>query len=144
MTKDLYIKDSLVVKSRTDNLSAIREFISAMAKQAGFDDATVEKIALSVDEACTNIIKHAYKNSPEGDIIIKAKSANYKFIIEIVDYGSVFDPQLIPEPDIRKYYKEKKVGGLGMFLMKKLMDEVHYTRTAGKENRVALVKYLNK
>jgi len=132
----------LIVKSSTDNLSRIREFIRDAAKQCGFDTKTIGKITLAVDEACTNVIKHAYKYSPKGDISIKVKFADSKLSITIKDIGLHFDPTLVPEPNIKEYYKQKRIGGLGVFLMKKLMDEVTYTINKSS-NQVVLVKYLN-
>lgn len=131
----------LKVKSSTDNLELIRSFTRSSALNYGFNDEIIDKIILAVDEACTNVIKHAYKYSPEGDIIINIKASNNKFTISITDYGKDFDPSLVPDPDIKKYYQQHKVGGLGIYLMKKLMDEVNYKNTA-KKNQVVLVKYL--
>lgn len=136
------IERKLVVKSSTDNLAAIREFVEVSAKESGFEKEVVNKISLAVDEACTNIIKHAYKYSPNNDIIILTKLEDSKFIISITDTGQNFNPQLIPEPDLKEYHKQHKVGGLGMFLMKKLMDEVRYNTLSGNQNQVVLVKYL--
>ncbi|MEW5841922.1 MAG: ATP-binding protein [Bacteroidota bacterium] len=132
----------IVVKSTTDNLALIREFTKSSAEEIGFSDEVTGKIVLAVDEACTNIIKHAYKYSPNGDIYISMKFENAKFTISITDEGNHFDPNKIPEPNLREYYKQKRVGGLGMFLMKKLMDEVKYSTITGNKNQVVLVKYL--
>lgn len=133
----------LLVKSTTDNLAVIRDFIKSAANQSGFSEDSTGKIILAVDEACTNIIKHAYKYSPEGNILIKIKFNDPKFSISITDDGSHFDPNKVPEPDLREYYKQKRVGGLGMFLIKKLMDEVNYSTLSGNKNQVILVKYLS-
>lgn len=132
----------LLVKSTTDNLAVIRDFVKSAANQSGFSEDTSGKIILAVDEACTNIIKHAYKYSPEGNIFIKIKFNDPKFSISITDEGSHFDPKIVPEPDLQEYYKQKRVGGLGMFLIKKLMDEVNYSTLSGNKNQVILVKYL--
>jgi serine/threonine-protein kinase RsbW len=64
----------LVVKSRTENLSQIRNFICDFTSDMGFSTEAIDNIMLAVDEACTNIIKHAYKSYPDGEIIIKIKS----------------------------------------------------------------------
>lgn len=130
----------LRVKSRTENLSEIRDFVSLNALDAGIPEATVEKIILAVDEACTNIIKHAYKQSPEGEIIIKVEYDKERFTVTIIDYGNSFDPDKVPLPDLQKYYREHRVGGLGMYLMKSLMDDVTYTSVPGKYNQVLLSK----
>jgi len=118
----------LRVKSKTENLSEIRDFVSTNAEKAGIESSTIDNIILAVDEACTNIIKHAYKLSPQGEIIIK------------IDYGKSCEPESIPQPDLRKYYREHRVGGLGMYLMKSLMDDVKYTSIPGKYNQVLLRK----
>lgn len=133
----------LRVKSKTENLSEIRDFVSSNARAAGILEATVENIILAVDEACTNIIKHAYKLSPEGEIIIKINYDDEKFTVTIIDYGKSFEPERVPLPDLQKYYREHRVGGLGMYLMKSLMDDVHYKSVPGKYNQVVLTKKLN-
>jgi serine/threonine-protein kinase RsbW len=133
----------LVVKSRTNNLSEIRDFIYAAASEAGIIPEVIENIILAVDEACTNIIKHAYKSFPEGEITIKIKYTDKKFTIVIIDHGAPFKPETIPDPDLQKYYLQHRIGGLGMYLMKSLMDEVKYISVPGKYNQVMLSKNLN-
>lgn len=130
----------LSVKSKTENLSIIRDFIKSTTTEAGVASDVVENIILAVDEACTNIIKHAYKSSPDGEIIIKTKSTLSCFVVSITDYGKSFEPDTIPEPDLQKYYRQKRVGGLGMYLMKTLMDDVKYVSIPGKHNEVMLSK----
>lgn len=130
----------LVVKSRTGNLSSIRDFISSKAFEAGLTNDSIENIMLAVDEACTNIIKHAYKSFPDGEITIKIEYNSEKFQIEILDHGSTFNPDTVPDPDLQKYYRNGRVGGLGMYLMKTLMDDVKYISVPGKYNKVLLSK----
>ena len=110
--------------------------------QIGFDEDAANKIILATDEACTNIIEHAYNNFPNEKIVIKIKTINNKFSITITDTGHHFDPGLIEEPNIEKSQKMKKGGGLGIFLMKKLMDEVMY-KAKKNGNELVLIKYLN-
>jgi len=136
------INKELTVKSTTNNLAIIREFVENIARESGFSNEIVSKISLAVDEACTNVIKHAYKFSPDREIKILTQFNDSKLTIRITDSGDKFDPNLIPEPNLKEYHKQKKVGGLGMFLMKKLMDEVQYHTLSGNQNQVVLVKYL--
>ncbi len=138
------IKDKvLVVQSKTNNLSTIRDFVYAAALDVGFTKEVIDNIILAVDEACTNIIKHAYKSYPEGEITIKLKYKDKKFTVQIIDHGVPFNPESIPDPDLQKYYRQHRVGGLGMYLMKSLMDEVKYVSVPGKYNQVLLSKNLN-
>ncbi len=74
----------LKVKSKTENLSIIRDFISSSAYEAGMKSDAVENIILAVDEACTNIIRHAYKSVPDGELIIKTKSTASRFVVSLL------------------------------------------------------------
>lgn len=136
-------KDKLEIMSRTENLAEIREFINSAAADSGFSKEAIDNIILSVDEACTNIIKHAYKYFPDGKIILTLKTDKNTFTINIIDYGKSFEPGLVPNPDLQKYFDEKRVGGLGMYLMKTLMDDVKYISVPGKFNQVSLSKNIN-
>ena len=140
--RDKTKEKKIIVKSRTENLSQIRNFICDFTSDIGFSAEAIDNIMLAVDEACTNIIKHAYKFYPDGEIIIKLKYSGKKLAITIIDYGASFAPETVPEPDLRKYYKQHKVGGLGMYLMKTLMDDVKYISVPGKYNQVLLLKSL--
>ena len=133
----------LKVKSKTENLSVIRDFISSNALEAGISNEVVDNIMLAVDEACTNIIKHAYQSYPEGEIVIRVEIDAKKFNILIIDYGNTFDPTSVPKPDLKKYFQEHKVGGLGMYLMRTLMDDVKYKTVPGKYNQVLLSKNIS-
>lgn len=141
-TNNKHIKKKLVIKSKTENLSPIRKFVSENANEAGISNEEIDDIILAVDEACTNIIKHAYKSFPEGEIIIEIDYTERKFTIKLIDHGISFNPDLIPDPDLQKYYRQRRVGGLGLYLMKTLMDDVQYVSVPGKYNQVLLSKNL--
>lgn len=143
MPKEKLKEKKLTIKSRTENLSSIRDFIWNTAEEVGISTEVIDDMILAVDEACTNIIKHAYKSYPEGEIVIHLKYSDKKFTIEIIDYGNAFEPDKIPDPDLQRYYQQRRVGGLGMYLMKTLMDDVKYISIPGKYNRVSLSKNLN-
>jgi serine/threonine-protein kinase RsbW len=132
------------IESRTERLSAVREFVSGAARSFGFSDEEVGKIALAVDEACTNIIKHAYKFDPNKDIAVTVKAGNGSFEVRISDKGVMFDPEAIRPPDMREYLSHYRRGGLGIHLMRSLMDVVEYNNAPGKNNEVRLVKYLHR
>lgn len=137
----------LQIKSRTDNLDQARAFVADTARQFGFTDDDIAKIQLAVDEACTNIIKHAYKFDPEKLIeitiqVADAKKERAKFIIQIQDTGHSFNYADYHEPNMPEYFKKYRVGGLGILLLKKLMDEVTYNTKPGSPNEVMLIKYI--
>ncbi len=133
----------LVIKSKTENLSKLRDFIRKAALEVEIPAEVIEDIILAVDEASTNVIKHAYQSHSDGEIRIKLRYSNHKFTITITDRGMPFESAKVPDPDLQKYYREHRVGGLGMYLMKTLMDEVKYESIPGEYNRVSLSKNLN-
>jgi len=128
--------------SSTDNLEMIRDFVRKLALKAGFDDEGADHIALAVDEACTNVIKHAHEYNARRMMDISVRYTNHSFEVTITDKGKGFDPSRMPKPDLDKYMHEARKGGLGIHLMKTLMDEVNYSFNPGVKNQVTLVKYL--
>jgi len=136
-------RQSLNIESRTEQLIAVREFVSRAALKFGFNEEEVSKIALAVDEACTNIIKHAYKFDPTKSITISIRGRNGAFEVSIVDDGLQFDPADVHPPDMKEYLSHFRKGGLGVYLMKSLMDKVEYDIKPGKRNEVRLTKYLH-
>lgn len=133
---------TLHIESRTERLIDVREFVSAAAREFGFPDDEVSKIALAVDEACTNIIKHAYKNDPTKRITVNVRSRGVRLEIAISDTGAGFSPDRVQSPDMKEYLSHYRHGGLGIYLMKSLMDKVEYKIDTGRRNEVLLTKYL--
>jgi serine/threonine-protein kinase RsbW len=135
-------KQTLKIDSRTDQLVTVREFVSQAAVASGFSEEEVSKIALAVDEACTNVIKHAYQYDAKKKILITVKNTNNEFEVSIVDNGKQFDPRKITTPDMKEYLSSFKRGGLGVVLMKKMMDKVEYNIEPGIRNQVRLIKLI--
>jgi serine/threonine-protein kinase RsbW len=136
-------QQSLNIESRTEQLIAVREFVSRAALQFGFNEEDVSKIALAVDEACTNIIKHAYRFDPTKSMTISVRGRNGAFEVSILDDGLQFNPGDVRPPDMKEYLTHFRKGGLGVYLMKSLMDKVEYDIKPGKRNEVRLIKYLH-
>lgn len=128
--------------SQTENLEVVREFVFRLAQKAGFEEDLADQISLAVDEACTNVIKHAHKFNARRIIDLAIIYTAKQFEIVITDKGKGFDPQSLEKPDLPKYAHEAKMGGLGIHLMKTLMDEVNYSFNPGNKNQVSMIKYL--
>lgn len=135
--------NEIIVESTTANLVVVRTFVTEAALRSGIDEDTTNRIVMAVDEACTNIIRHAYKNISSNPIEVCIIQSKNKFEVVITDYGKPFDPNSIKEPDIKDNLKNYKKGGLGMFLIRALMDEVDFRRDEGQKNVVRLIKYFN-
>lgn len=121
-------------------LDEIREFVGGVARQGGFSDKDVYNIQLATDEAASNMIEHSYENIPDGVIDLACGMEGDQIRIILVDYGEPFDPSAIPLPDLKADLSDRKIGGLGIFLMRKLMDEVHYEPKPDKSNVLTMIK----
>lgn len=132
----------LRIESQTEKLSLVREFVSEAARKCGFDEEAIGKIALAVDEACTNVIKHSYNYAPHKEISIKLVIDRGMFEIIITHQGKSFDPQAIKSPDMQEYLSHFRRGGLGIHLMRTLMDRVEYKTLSNKKSEVRLMKHL--
>jgi len=116
----------ITVQASTEKLSEVRDFVARHAAACGFNNRKVADIRLAVDEAYTNIIKHAYKNKLKKSVDIELGYDDTEFWISLKDTGQAFEPSNYQKPDIRQKIKEKKRGGVGVYLIRKLMDEVEY------------------
>ena len=132
----------LKVLSQTDNLELIREFVSKIAQKIGLNDTDINKIELAVDEACANVIQHAYDPTAKFRPLHVAIEVDYqKLTVIVTDQGKGFDFSKIRPIEMSQYLAEMKVGGLGIHLIKSLMDEVEFEVHPGKKNQVRMVKY---
>lgn len=142
-TKNISEPLKLKIFSKTESLVEVRNFVSKEALNFGFDEDTVNKIVLAVDEACTNIIKHAYKYVPDKIITIEVRPNREKFEVKLTDYGISFDPRVVKTPNIKSSIIKYRKGGLGMYLMKSLVDKVEYNMNQNRCNTVRIIKYKN-
>ncbi len=133
----------LKVKSNTENLTLIRDFVREHAVANGFSDDAINDIMLASDEAATNIMKHSYKANSSGEIEVSVVVIGEELEIILRDNGKSFNPNDIPSPNMEKYFNEKRVGGLGLHLMRTLMDSVEYS-AAKNGNKLVLKKKLKK
>lgn len=123
---------SMQLPAIMENMELLVQFISNNARALGFSRKRVKEIELATEEALVNIINYAYPDH-QGDIKITCTHRPPKtFAIEIEDTGIAFDMLSLKDPDISAGISEREVGGLGVFLIRKLMDEVHYHRGKGK------------
>ncbi len=133
----------LKIPSQSDNLSIIRDVVSKVARRIGFNTDEASKIELAVDEACTNVIKHAYANNSNQMIEVSIKVDRKKLIIIVADKGKGFNPDEIKLPDLNESIKEGRKGGLGLCLIKTLMDKVEFEIKPGSKNKVKMIKYFS-
>ena len=132
----------LKLPAETDNLELIRNFVNEIARQLPFTEEEIFHIELAVDEAATNVIQHAYKTNRRKNPIIEVKVEVFADRLEVVigDRGVGFDPEKVQRHDVQEYLKKLKRGGLGLYIIRQLMDEVSFRVQPGKRNEVRMVK----
>lgn len=113
-------------------------FVTGWMEQQGLNKY-IFQVETAVDEACTNVIKHGYRNKG-GYIEISCDLHKDDLVITIRDRGKKFDPSQIPPPDIDTDLEERKIGGLGVYMMRKMMDEVQYTFNVETGNTLTMSK----
>lgn len=129
----------ITVQASTEHLAEVRNFVAEHAVNFGFSPEEVADIRLAVDEAYTNIIKHAYQKNEQKSVDIELGYDHSEFWVALLDTGNAFDPSNYKKPDIRQKIKEKKRGGVGVYLIRKLMDHVEY-QTDDAINTIRMTK----
>jgi anti-sigma regulatory factor (Ser/Thr protein kinase) len=126
-----------VFEATTDTIPGVIGFIAGEAEVWGLHPQRLMQLELAVEEAVVNICLYAYE-VPPGELIVRVGSAEDQFVVELIDEGVPFDPLGVDEPDLRAPAGERQVGGLGIFLVRRVMDEVAYRRD-GASNILRLV-----
>lgn len=135
------LKEEIKVPAEMKNLALLRDFVVRVGKKYGFDDKVIASLKLATDEAVTNIIRHAYRDlGVRGMVTMRAIVKTNSLTIVLIDQGKTFDPRNAKAPNMQEYIKIGKKGGLGIFMLQKLMDEIEYHVTS-EGNELRLVKY---
>jgi serine/threonine-protein kinase RsbW len=129
------------IPSRTEELHRIRQIVEVEALASGFDKETAYRLALAVDEACTNIIKHSYEGNPSRSFDLEIATTENEFMVVLSDQGKSFNPHNRPALDMKRYFERMRRGGLGIHIIRLVMDDVAYDVTANHVNRLRMVKY---
>lgn len=120
-------------------LPEITEFIRGFGEKSGLHLKKLKHLDVAVDEVVSNICNYAYV-TPPGEILVQLKSGEGRVSVSFIDEGVPFDPLEMDEPDIKAGLFDRDTGGLGIFLVRRLMDEVHY-KNDGTKNILTFVLY---
>ncbi|MDY7077295.1 MAG: ATP-binding protein [Chloroflexota bacterium] len=132
---------TLTFPGRFDSLAAIGDFVTRAAEAAGLDERAVHAVQLAVDEACSNIVEHAYGGEGRGDIECTCHINDDGLTVTLRDQGRPFAPLSVPEPDLNPSLAECTGGGLGLFFIRQMMDQVHFEFTPDSGNVLTMVKH---
>ncbi|MCC8197069.1 MAG: ATP-binding protein [Tannerellaceae bacterium] len=135
MVRTLHITNDL------EQLSSFEEFLQKVCSSWGINEKTAMGLHLAVEEAVVNVIHYAYPGQKNQPIELKVQYDAGKIIFTLTDHGALFDPTSKEDPDITLGLDERPIGGLGIFLARKLMTEINYKRS-GNKNILTMIKEL--
>jgi serine/threonine-protein kinase RsbW len=127
------------VPARLESIRPLMQTFGEFASEVRLGDQAIYQCQLAIDEACTNIIRHAYNHDSTGEIEVMFKMAGDGCTISLTDFGEPYDPTNVPRPQKGQDLENAQPGGLGLYLMHTLMDEVRYTPGL-QGNRLVMVK----
>jgi anti-sigma regulatory factor (Ser/Thr protein kinase) len=132
--------------ARFSQLDRVRDFVGQVADAGGLNPEAIYQVQLAVDEAFTNIVEHAYGGECDKEIVCTCQILANGLSITLRDCGQTFDPTRVPEPDLEADLEERQIGGLGLFFIRQLMDEVEFafaseTETGQECNIIKMIKY---
>ena len=131
------LRKARVIPAEAKYLAQIRDFTTKYAKRNRFSRKEMNELKISIDEICSNIVRYAYEGIERGDIQVRIQRRKNLIIITIIDTGVEFDPSTIEAPNLGRHVQERRSGGMGFHLVKKLNDEVLYERV-GNQNVITI------
>lgn len=123
-------------------MSTLLTFLDDCCKQAGLTENVAFAIRLAGEEACTNIINHAYLEAEPGPLSVRVSWDDMQVVILIEDKAPLFSPDSAPAPDLAANLETRRLGGLGWYLIQQMMDVVHHEPRADGGNRLRMIKLL--
>ena len=132
---------TLILQNDVMELESVMSFVSDLCVRNSIPAKIAHDLNLALDEMITNVATHAYPASGEHQFTLQITVSNEEFVARIEDEGVEFNPTEHPIPDLDAPLGERKVGGLGIYLVRQIMTSVEYQRVAGK-NVVTLRKKL--
>jgi len=119
----------ITAPARLESLAELVTSVTGSALQWGLEGEGLFSVELATEEAVVNVFKYAYRHG-EGKVRLRCMEDGDRFVIEVTDWGVPFDATALPDPDLT--LEERPVGGLGIYLIKKMTDEMRYTREDGR------------
>ncbi|MDH8700953.1 serine/threonine-protein kinase RsbW [Dysgonomonadaceae bacterium PH5-43] len=136
------MKKRLIIKNEISEISRLNKFVEECGKELDISMGLAMSLNLAIEEAVSNVIMYASPETKKQDIYIDVEQTKDFLVFTIIDKGIEFDPTQKEDTDVTLPIEERSIGGLGIFLIKKIMDEVTYKREEG-QNILTLRKKIN-
>jgi anti-sigma regulatory factor (Ser/Thr protein kinase) len=137
------LRDTIIIASEKKNLSIVREFVLKFLKKTKLQPDEISRVVLATDEAVTNIVEHAHKFNPQEKVHIELEADDETFTATLKHVSTRFDPREYPEVNIAEHIKAGRKRGLGIFIIRQIVDEMDYLYENG-QNTLRIVKYIRK
>ena len=121
----------LTLHNDIEEIPRLQAFMQSIAEEAGLGHALAMSLNLALEEAVSNVMLYAYPPDTDGQVYVKATLGNDRLVFQVSDKGIPFDPTVAADPDLEVGVEDRPIGGLGIYLVKHIMDEVSYRRENG-------------
>ncbi|MBQ9597526.1 MAG: ATP-binding protein, partial [Bacteroidales bacterium] len=136
------LDETLIMQNNVREIGRLGPFINEIAEKVGIEASLTRKLRLAVEEALVNVIDYAYPIGTEGNVTLRAMYDGHTLKMMIIDSGIPFDPTAKEKADTSLSAEDRQIGGLGILLVRELMDAINYERDNG-QNILTLIKKLN-
>ena len=136
------MEKSIILANEISEISRLNDFIENIGNEFNLTPDVVFNLTLVLEEAVVNVINYAYPKEDHEKIYLSARLHEGSIILVLTDTGKEFDPTMAPDADVTLSAEDRQIGGLGIFLIRQIMNEVKYERIDGK-NILTLEKKLN-
>ena len=126
------MEKTLVLQNEIPEISKLTLFIDELGEELGLSPELVFNLNLVLEEAVSNVILYAYPKGEHENISLTAKKTENQLLFVLTDTGKEFDPTLMPDADVNLAAEDRQIGGLGIFLIRQIMNQVEYQRIDGR------------
>jgi phosphoserine phosphatase RsbU/P len=140
---DVLLAETVTIRNRSRDLEAVDTILDRLAEQARLPSDAMSQIRIVCDEVLTNVIAHGFQDEAAHDITVSIEVAGQRFVLTVSDDGVPFDPLAVPSPDTSRPLEQRTAGGLGIHLVRHLVDQMTYERR-GDRNVLTLVKAIDR
>ena len=124
------LRKSIVLPNDTQEVPRLNDFVGEVCQAVGLDSIVAMQVKLAIEEAVVNVMKYAYPQGTRGDVTVEAVSNDVRLKFTIIDSGKPFDPTVLPEVDTTLSAKDRRIGGLGIHIVRQFMDSINYERNS--------------